>query len=43
VVELGLRRCVMAARHGYLCSADYRDVVETLKDWGALRPIVSVQ
>jgi hypothetical protein len=33
----------MAAGHGYLCSSDYRDVIETLKGWGALRSIVSVQ
>jgi hypothetical protein len=29
--------------HGYLCSNDYRDVIETLKGWGALRSIVSMQ
>ena len=28
--------------HGYLCSSDYRDVVETLKAWGALRAGISV-
>jgi hypothetical protein len=28
---------------GYLCSSDYRDVVETLKAWGVLRAGISVQ
>ena len=23
--------------HGYHCSSDYRDVIETLKGWGVLR------
>ena len=22
--------------HGYLCSSDYRDIVETLKGWGVV-------
>ena len=25
---------LVAAGHGYLCSSDYRDVIETLKGWG---------
>jgi hypothetical protein len=29
--------------HGYLCSIDYRDVVETLKACGVLRASISVQ
>lgn len=33
---------LVAAGHGYLCSADYRDIIETLKAWGALRSIVNV-
>ena len=28
---------LVAAGHGYLCSSDYRDVVETLKGWGVVR------
>jgi len=32
-----------AAGHGYLCSNDYRDVVETLKGWGVLRVGIHVQ
>ena len=34
---------LVAAGHRYLCSNDYRDVIETLKGWGALRSIVNVQ
>ena len=34
---------LVAAGHGYLCSNDYRDVIETLKAWGVLRVAVSVQ
>jgi hypothetical protein len=34
---------LIAAGHGYLCSSDYRDVIETLKQWGALRSGISVQ
>jgi hypothetical protein len=34
---------LVTAGHGYLCSNDYRDVIETLKGWGALRSIVSMQ
>jgi hypothetical protein len=29
--------------HGYHCSSDYRDVIETLKGWGVLRAGISVQ
>jgi hypothetical protein len=32
-----------AAGHGYLCSSDYRDVIETLKGWGILRGGFTVQ
>ncbi|MET4720770.1 hypothetical protein ABIF63_004876 [Bradyrhizobium japonicum] len=34
---------LVAAGHGYLCSDDYRDVIETLKAWGVLRAGISVQ
>jgi hypothetical protein len=34
---------LMAAGHGYLCSSDYREIIETLKGWGALRSGISVQ
>jgi hypothetical protein len=34
---------LVAAGHGYLCSNDYRDVVETLKGWGAVRSGINVQ
>jgi len=34
---------LLAAGHGYLCSSDYRDIVETLKSWGVLRTGISVQ
>jgi hypothetical protein len=34
---------LVAAGHGYLCSSDYRDVVETLKSWGLVRSGVHVQ
>jgi hypothetical protein len=34
---------LVAAGHGYLCSGDYRDIIETLKGWGALRSFVNVQ
>jgi hypothetical protein len=30
-------------RHGYLCSNDYRDLIETLKAWGVLRGGISVR
>jgi hypothetical protein len=29
--------------HGYLCSSDYRDVIETLKGWGVVRSGIHVQ
>jgi hypothetical protein len=34
---------LVRAGHGYLCSSDYRDVVETLKGWGVLRSGIHVQ
>ncbi len=36
-------RHLIAAGHGYLCSDDYRNVVETLKAWGVLRSGISAQ
>ena len=29
--------------HGYHCSSDYRDVIETLMGWGVLRAGIHVQ
>jgi hypothetical protein len=29
--------------HGYLCSSDYRDIIETLKRWSVLRAGIHVQ
>ncbi len=34
---------LVAAGHGYLCSSDYRDVVDTLKAWRVLRSGIHVQ
>jgi hypothetical protein len=34
---------LIAAGHGYLCSSDYRDIIETLKGWGVLRSGITVQ
>ena len=34
---------LVAAGHGYLCSSDYRDVIETLKGWGVVRSGIHVQ
>jgi hypothetical protein len=34
---------LITAGHGYLCSADYRDVIETLKGWGVLLAGIHVQ
>jgi hypothetical protein len=34
---------LIAAGHGYLCSSDYRDIIETLRGWGILRSGISVQ
>jgi hypothetical protein len=33
---------LVAAGHGYLCSASFDDIVLTLKDWGVLRAGMSV-
>jgi len=34
---------LIASGHGYLCSSDYRDIIETLKGWGVLRSGIHVQ
>jgi len=34
---------LMAAGHGYLCSSDYREIIEVLKGWGVLRSGIHVQ
>ena len=36
----GMAAHLVAAGHGYLCSDDYREVVETLIRWGAVRSII---
>jgi hypothetical protein len=41
--QAAIRQHLEAAGHGYHCSSDYRDVVETLKAWGVLRAGISVQ
>jgi hypothetical protein len=33
----------MNGQNAYLCSDDYRDVIETLKEWGVLRAGIHVQ
>jgi hypothetical protein len=34
---------LVAAGHGYLCSASFDDIIATLKDWGVVRSGISVQ
>ena len=34
---------LVAAGHGYLCSASFDDIIATLKDWGVLRSGINVQ
>jgi hypothetical protein len=34
---------LIAAGHGYLCSNSFDDIVATLKAWGVVRAVVSVQ
>jgi hypothetical protein len=34
---------LMAAGHEYLCSSNYREIIETLKGWGVLRTGIHVQ
>ena len=40
--QIAVKGHLEAGGHGYNCSSDHRDVVETLKSWGVLRSI-SVQ
>ena len=37
------RTLIMNGQNAYLCSDDYRDVIETLKEWGVLRAGIHVQ
>ena len=41
--QFAVKGHLQAAGHGYLCSSNYRDVVETLKGWGVLRSGIHVQ
>jgi hypothetical protein len=41
--QAAIKRHLEQAGHGYHCSSDYRDVINTLKGSGVLRSIVSVQ
>ena len=41
--QTAVMRHLIRAGHGYLCSSNYRDVVEALKDWGVLRFGIHVQ
>lgn len=41
--QAAVKRHLEQACHGYHCSGEHHDVVETLKCWRVLRSIVSVQ
>jgi hypothetical protein len=41
--QLAIKGHLEQGGHGYHCSSDYRDVIETLKGWGVLRAGISVQ
>ena len=41
--QIAVEAHLEAAGHGYFCSSDYRDVIETLKGWGVLRSGIHVQ
>ena len=41
--QIVVMRHVVQAGHGYHCSSDYRDVIETLKGWDVLRSGIHVQ
>jgi hypothetical protein len=41
--QIAVMRHLVAAGHSFLRSNDYRDVVETLKEWGVLRSGIRVQ
>jgi hypothetical protein len=41
--QAAVMRHLVEAGHGYHRSSNHRDVIETLRTWGVLRSIVSVQ
>jgi hypothetical protein len=41
--QIAVKGHLEAGGHGYHCSSDYRDVVETLKGWRVLRSGIHVQ
>jgi hypothetical protein len=41
--QIAVKGHLTRAGHGYHCSSDYRDVIETLKGWGVLRSGIHVQ
>ena len=41
--RLAIKGHLEAGGHGYHCSSDYREVIETLKGWGVLRSGINVQ
>jgi hypothetical protein len=41
--QAAVMRHLIAGGHGYLCSDNYRNVIETLKGWGVLRSGIHVQ
>ena len=41
--QLAVKAHLQQAGHGYLCSDDYREVIETLKSWGVVRAGIQVQ
>jgi hypothetical protein len=41
--QIAVKGHLTRAGHGYHCSSDYRDVIETLKGWGVLRSGIYVQ
>ena len=41
--QIAVKAHLDPAGHGYHCSSDYRDVIETLKGWGVLRSGIHVQ
>ena len=42
-MQIAVKGHLEAAGHGYHCSNDYRDVIETLQGWGVVRGGISVQ
>ena len=41
--QIAVKGLLEAGGHGYHCSCDYRDVIETLQGWGVLRAGISMQ